>query len=181
LLKHLFSRSCLGILSYPSGHAANLFALTATVSVLLLWPPQPVRTWQLRVLLTAAAGMLAVMVAIGVIGQRFHYFTDTVAGAAVGIGTVCGLALVLDLPIVARQLARVRRRLPTAQVDVPIQPALLRSLGRVDEPGSVRLTGRPEGQSAVSKPSGLGQANTTRTTGWPPCLATATVPVKWVN
>jgi membrane-associated phospholipid phosphatase len=24
---------------------------------------------------------------------RFHYVTDTLAGAAVGIGTVCGLAL----------------------------------------------------------------------------------------
>jgi membrane-associated phospholipid phosphatase len=33
-----------------------------------------------------------------VIGLRWHYFTDTVAGAAVGIGTVCALALVLDLP-----------------------------------------------------------------------------------
>ena len=38
-----------------------------------------------------------VAVAIGVIAVRFHYFTDTVAGAAVGIGTVCGLALILDV------------------------------------------------------------------------------------
>jgi membrane-associated phospholipid phosphatase len=35
---------------------------------------------------------------VGVIGLRWHYFTDTVAGAAVGIGTVCALALLLDLP-----------------------------------------------------------------------------------
>lgn len=29
--------------------------------------------------------------------RRFHYFTDTVAGVAVGTGTVCGLALILDV------------------------------------------------------------------------------------
>jgi membrane-associated phospholipid phosphatase len=38
------------------------------------------------------------VVAVGVIGPRWHYFTDTVAGAAVGIGTICGLTLLLDLP-----------------------------------------------------------------------------------
>jgi len=53
------------------------------------------------------------MVAIGVIGLRFHYFTDTVAGAAVGIGTVCGLALLLDLPAVSWPLAQASRRLPS--------------------------------------------------------------------
>jgi membrane-associated phospholipid phosphatase len=37
------------------------------------------------------------VVAIAVIGLRWHYFTDTIAGAAVGIATVCGLALALDL------------------------------------------------------------------------------------
>ena len=41
---------------------------------------------------TIPAVVLSVVIAV-----RFHYFTDTVAGAAVGIGTVCGLALVLDL------------------------------------------------------------------------------------
>jgi membrane-associated phospholipid phosphatase len=46
---------------------------------------------------------------IGVIAVRFHYFTDTVAGAAVGVGTVCGLALVLDL-IPAVRPSRIPRR-----------------------------------------------------------------------
>ena len=50
--------------------------------------------------------MLGAVVAIGVIGLRWHYFTDTVAGAAVGIGTVCGLAFLLDLPTVRRWFAR---------------------------------------------------------------------------
>ena len=47
-------------------------------------------------------------VIIGVIAVRFHYFTDTVAGAAVGVGTV-GLALVLDL-IPAVRPSRIPRR-----------------------------------------------------------------------
>jgi uncharacterized membrane protein len=35
--------------------------------------------------------------AAGVIGLRWHYFTDTVAGVAVGTGTVLALALLIDL------------------------------------------------------------------------------------
>jgi len=54
-------------------------------------------------------------VAVGLIGLRWHYFTDTVAGAAVGIGTVCALALLLDLPAASRQFGRAGRLLPAAQ------------------------------------------------------------------
>ena len=52
---------------------------------------------RLRVLILAVAYLTAAAVVVGVIGVRFHFFTDTVAGAAVGLGTVCGLALILDL------------------------------------------------------------------------------------
>ena len=69
----------------------------------------------LRVLITGAAFVLGAAVALGVIGLHWHYFTDTVAGAAVGIGTVRGLALLLDLSAVRRQLARASRQWPTAQ------------------------------------------------------------------
>ena len=61
-----------------------------------------------------AACALGVIVAIAVIGLQWHYFTDTVAGAAVAIGTVCGLAFLLDLPAVRRWLARVSRLRPRA-------------------------------------------------------------------
>ena len=45
------------------------------------------------------------VVAVGVIGLRRHYFTDTVADAAVGIGTVCGPpALLVDLSPPRRRL-----------------------------------------------------------------------------
>ena len=69
----------------------------ATITVLLLASPWPAMARPLRVSILAVAYLTAVTVVVGVIGVRFHYFTDTVAGAAVGTGTVCGLALVLDL------------------------------------------------------------------------------------
>ena len=68
-----------------------MFALAATVAVLLLIPPQAAKAGALRVLIAGAACVLGGVVAIGVIGLRWHYFTDTVACAALGIGTVCGL------------------------------------------------------------------------------------------
>jgi membrane-associated phospholipid phosphatase len=105
LCKPLVHRTYLGVLSYPSGHTATMFALATTIAVLCI-PPQPVRTGPLRVLIPAAACALGCVVGIGVIGLRWHYFTDTVAGAAVGIGTVCGLALLLDLPALRRWLAQ---------------------------------------------------------------------------
>jgi undecaprenyl-diphosphatase len=98
LLKHLVHRTYLGVLSYPSGHTATMFALAATVVVLLHVPPRPVQPRAVRIVIQAAACVLGCVVTVGVIGLRWHYFTDTVAGAAVGIGTVCALALLLDLP-----------------------------------------------------------------------------------
>jgi len=114
LLKPLIHRTYLGSLVYPSGHTTAVFTLAATVTVLLLIPPQPARAGALRVLIPAAACALGVVVVIALIGLRWHYFTDTVAGAAVGVGTVCGLALVLDLPAVRRWLARACRQPPVA-------------------------------------------------------------------
>jgi membrane-associated phospholipid phosphatase len=105
LFKPLVHRTYLGVLSYPSGHTATMFALAATVAVLLLVPPQPTEARTLRVLVSVALYLLGVVVAIGVIGLRWHYFTDTVAGAAVGTGTVFSLALLLDLPALRRWLA----------------------------------------------------------------------------
>jgi len=115
LFKPLVHRTYLGVLTYPSGHTATMFALAATVAVLLLIPPKPAKAGALRVLIAGAACVLGGVVAIGVIGLRWHYFTDTVAGAAVGIGTVCGLALLLDLPAVRRWLARVSHEPPATQ------------------------------------------------------------------
>ena len=109
LVKPLVHRTYIGQVVYPSGHTAAIFALAAMLTVLLLAPPRPAMPRWLRILILAVAYLTAVAVVIGVIAVRFHYFTDTVAGAAVGIGTVCGLALVLDL-IPAVRPSRTPRR-----------------------------------------------------------------------
>jgi membrane-associated phospholipid phosphatase len=114
LLKPLVHRTYLGDLVYPSGHTTAIVALAATVAVLLLAPSRPATAGAPRILIPAAACAAAVVVAVALIGLRFHYFTDTVAGAALGIGTVCGLALLLDLPSVRRWLAWVCRQRPAA-------------------------------------------------------------------
>jgi membrane-associated phospholipid phosphatase len=106
LLKRVFDRTYLGALSFPSGHTTSIVSLTAMLALLLLVPPRPRRAraaraaraaGAARVLVVAAGCAISAVVASAVIGLRWHYFTDTVAGAAVGIGTVCALALILDL------------------------------------------------------------------------------------
>jgi len=101
LIKPLVHRSDL---AYPSGHVTSIFALTAMLTVLNVLPPQPLIRGKSRLLIPAAAGATAGGVAIAVIGLRWHFFTDTIGGAAVGTGTVCSLALLLDLPAVSRSL-----------------------------------------------------------------------------
>ena len=44
LLKHLFHRTYLGQLTYPSGHTTAIFTLAAAVAVLFLGPLRPART-----------------------------------------------------------------------------------------------------------------------------------------
>jgi membrane-associated phospholipid phosphatase len=108
LLKPLVHRTYLGGVVYPSGHTTAISAVAATLIVILLVsrpPGQASAMRRLSVLIPAAACVVGIGVAIGLIGLRWHYFTDIVAGAAVGIGTVCGLALLLDLPAVRRGLA----------------------------------------------------------------------------
>jgi undecaprenyl-diphosphatase len=95
LLKPLVGRTALGFLSFPSGHATGTFALATAITVLLAGAPGIPRAVRLAVVVTAfavASAVAAAMIALG-----FHYFTDAVAGAAVGTGTVLATALVLDL------------------------------------------------------------------------------------
>jgi len=106
LLKHLVHRTYLGLLSYPSGHTAATFALATAVAVLCLGAQRPAPAGPLRLVIPALACLLGIAVAVGVIALQWHYFTDTVAGAALGIGVTCGLALILDLPTVRRGPSR---------------------------------------------------------------------------
>jgi membrane-associated phospholipid phosphatase len=96
VLKPLIGRTTEGYLSYPSGHSTAVFALAAAFAVLLADPDRPRMPAALRVLLLLIVFLAASTVAVAVIGLGFHYFTDTVGGAAVGIAVVLATALILD-------------------------------------------------------------------------------------
>jgi len=112
LIKRLVDRTYLGSLAYPSGHVTTVSALAATATVLLLIPPQQAGTRLPRVLLTVVAWAVTVVVAVAVMSLEWHYFTDTIAGAAVGVGTTAGLGLLIDLPVVRRALGRLCQAWP---------------------------------------------------------------------
>jgi len=100
-LKHLFHRTYLGVLTYPSGHAAAAAALAMSLTILLLLAPGAAPSAGLaavpRWAIPAVAWLAVVVVAVGVMGLRWHYLTDTIGGAALGTGTACALALLIDL------------------------------------------------------------------------------------
>jgi membrane-associated phospholipid phosphatase len=98
LLKPLFDRRLEGYLSMPSGHTAGAFSLAAVLAVLLAEPGRPHLPAAARIAVVAAAAAVASSVGFAMVGIGAHYFTDTIAGAAVGTGIVLGCALLLDLP-----------------------------------------------------------------------------------
>lgn len=106
VLKPLVGRSIHGYDSFPSGHATAMFALAAICAVLLASPPRPRLPRAVRPLLVAGAVLVAVAVPVAMVAQGFHYFTDIVAGTAVGIGTVLLVALLIDLARPAAQVPR---------------------------------------------------------------------------
>jgi membrane-associated phospholipid phosphatase len=93
--------------SFPSGHATSMFALAATCAVLLVAPPGRRVPGLVRLLLALMALLLAAAVAAAMVAIGAHYFTDALAGAAVGTAVVLACALVLDLVT-----GRVRRARP---------------------------------------------------------------------
>ncbi len=95
-LKRLVGRTLNGAPVYPSGHTTTAFALAAVVMILMLCPSRHVLPFAVRLAITLAAMLTACAVALAVIGLNWHYFTDTLAGAAVGVGAVVGVSLVLD-------------------------------------------------------------------------------------
>jgi undecaprenyl-diphosphatase len=113
VLKHLIGRTHLGQLSFPSGHAASAMTLATVLGVLLHDPARRPAARTARTALVAAACAVTAFVAAGVIGLRWHYFTDTVGGVALGAGTVFALAFLIDLS--AGALPRLRR-VPGGQV-----------------------------------------------------------------
>ncbi|HXW86927.1 MAG TPA: phosphatase PAP2 family protein [Streptosporangiaceae bacterium] len=95
--------------TYPSGHTTALFALSTALTVVLV-SATPRRVGPAVVIgVIAVAVVVSGAVGMAMIGLGFHYFTDTVAGAAVGIGVVLATALLLDLDVIRRWLGRFSR------------------------------------------------------------------------
>ena len=110
VFKPLTDRTLHGALSYPSGHATGMFALAAVTGVLLANPARPRRPVAVRLMLTSGAVLVAAAVALAMVSLGFHYFTDTIGGAAVGTATVLVSAFVIDWAAASRQ-----RRCPATQ------------------------------------------------------------------
>jgi membrane-associated phospholipid phosphatase len=95
VLKPLIDRSPFGVYTFPSGHSTGAFAVAAVIVVLVLDEtnagPRIVR-WSVAVFATA----LACLVALGLVAAGFHFVTDTIGGAGVGIATVLLVALAID-------------------------------------------------------------------------------------
>ena len=96
-------------LTYPSGHTTALFALSTAVAVVLLSPTSGRPRPAVRIGIVIVAVIVSCLVGLAMIGLDFHYFTDAIAGAAVGIGVVLGTAFLLDVGVVRRWLGRLSR------------------------------------------------------------------------
>jgi membrane-associated phospholipid phosphatase len=137
VLKHLVDRTHFGQLSFPSGHTASAMTLATVLGVLLHDPARRTATRMARAALVVAACAVTALVAVGVIGLRWHYFTDTVGGVALGTGTVLALALLIDLapgPLRSRASALLSRRRPTSRYRSA--PAGRRAPARESPPGA---------------------------------------------
>ena len=100
LVKHVIHRIYIDFLSFPSGHTTATFALITCVAVLLIQPPATKAPASMRIVLAVLSVGFGVMVALGLVAAKFHYITDTIGGAAVGIGVTLAIALALDIVIV---------------------------------------------------------------------------------
>jgi membrane-associated phospholipid phosphatase len=80
---------------FPSGHVTCTAAMATALTVLLASAPRTVAGLP-RAALAGTAFVVTAAVAVGVIGANMHHFADTIAGAAVGAGTVLVTALALD-------------------------------------------------------------------------------------
>jgi membrane-associated phospholipid phosphatase len=112
ILKPLVDRTAGGSLEYPSGHTTAVATMVVAAVLILTGPGRPALPAALRWVLSAGLLALIPCVAVGLVINHFHYFTDTVGGAAVGIAVALGTALALDAAA-----ARLGRRAAPADPD----------------------------------------------------------------
>ena len=96
ILKSLVGRTNNGALTYPSGHTAVVTTMVVAAVLVLTGPGRPPLPAALRWLLSAVLLALIPCVAVSLVIADYHYFTDTIGGAGVGIAVVLGTALGLD-------------------------------------------------------------------------------------
>jgi undecaprenyl-diphosphatase len=90
--KHVVDRTLASSLSYPSGHAALAAGLATAVAILAF----RAFSWWRAATLSAVVAVVPVGVSIALVRLTWHYPTDVVGGAALGVGIVCATALLLD-------------------------------------------------------------------------------------
>lgn len=110
VLKPIVHRTLGTFVVYPSGHTCRAFTIAAIVGVLVLG--QRRRTMRTAVTIALAAILFLVGCAVGVavICLNFHYFTDTIGGAALGVGVVIATAFALDSTRVRGRVAQLAER-----------------------------------------------------------------------
>ena len=79
--------------SYPSGHETGLASLT-TVLVLVVIAVTASSAWRLAAI--AGALVIDLIGSFALVGNFYHYATDTLAAICVSVASIVGLALVLD-------------------------------------------------------------------------------------
>jgi membrane-associated phospholipid phosphatase len=122
VLKPLVGERIDNYLTYPSGHTQAVFCVVTVLAVALLNPTRARPPGWLRVVIPAVMVAVGVAVAISMIGLDYHYFTDTVAGAALGVGVALGTALCLDTPRLRRALRDPGQPAAQAAGTVPAAP-----------------------------------------------------------
>lgn len=109
VLKPIVHRTLGTFVVYPSGHTCRAFMLAAVLVVLMLSPPKrPVRP-ALAIAVGALLFLAGCAVGVAVICLDFHYFTDTIGGAALGVCVVIATAFALDVPGIRGRLTTARR------------------------------------------------------------------------
>lgn len=106
-LQAAIGRTLDGYDALPSGHTAGAVAVATAVGIVI------VSAWTARPRVSAAfaggvVGLTGVAVALGLVANRLHVTTDTVAGFALGVGSVLATALGVDAVVDRIGRARVR-------------------------------------------------------------------------
>jgi membrane-associated phospholipid phosphatase len=130
VLKHVVHETLNGNLVYPSGHTASVFAAATVITVLLLNPPRRVPRPAVTIAVAAILALVGCLVGAAMISLNYHYFTDTIGGAAFAIAVVIAVTFLLDTRVVRGCLAAVRYLRP--------RPAEPRDADREEAPAGQR-------------------------------------------